>query len=198
VLYLLKQIAGSLEEAHQLGLLHRDLKPSNIMVGSKGGLGDFVKVLDFGIACSVAGGGEDNTRSTALVGTPAFLAPERIRTPQLLDLRSDIYSFGAVAFHLLTGRNVFEGASPTELIYQVLSTPRPSPSQLRGETLPEPLEQLVLRCLAIDPELRPANFREILELLKTVAPTDVWSQDEARAWWSTNRDAVARFIQATS
>jgi len=198
VLYLLQQIAGSLEEAHQLGLVHRDLKPSNIMVGSKGGLGDFVKVLDFGIACSVSGGGEDMTHSVGLVGTPAFLAPERIRDPQALDLRSDIYSFGAVAFHLLTGRNVFEGATPTELIYQVLSAPRPSPSRLRGETLPEALEQLVLRCLAVDPEARPATFREILDLLRTVTPADCWSQDEARSWWAANRDAVARFIQATA
>lgn len=138
------------------------------------------------------------TRSTALVGTPAFLAPERIRTPQTLDLRSDIYSFGAVAFHLLTGRNVFEGASPTELIYQVLSAPRPSPSRFRGEPLPEALEQLVLRCLSVDPDFRPATFREILNLLKTVDPMDSWTQDDARSWWATNRDAVARFIQATS
>jgi len=198
VIYLLKQIAGSLEEAHQLGLLHRDLKPSNIMVGSKGWLGDVVKVLDFGIACSVSGGSEDHTRSVALVGTPAFIAPERIRTPQEMDLRSDIYSFGAVAFHLLTGRNVFEAAGPTELIYQVMSAPRPSPSRLRGEALPETLEQLVLDCLAIDADARPENFRAILDTLTRVTPPDRWSQDEARFWWTSNRDAVARFIQATS
>ncbi len=196
--YLLKQIAGSLEEAHQQGLLHRDLKPSNVMVGSKGGLGDVVKVLDFGIACSVTAGHEDHTRSTGLVGTPAFLAPERIRTPQLLDLRSDIYSFGAVAFHLLTGRNVFEGSGPTELIYQVMTAARPSPSRLRGEGLPEALEKLVLDCLAVEPESRPSSFLQVLDILGSMPLSEPWSQDEARAWWTSNREKVAAFIQATA
>lgn len=196
--YLLKQIAGSLEEAHQVGLLHRDLKPSNIMVGSKGGLGDVVKVLDFGIACSFSVGTEDYTRSTTLVGTPAFLAPERIRTPNLMDLRSDIYAFGAVAFHLLTGRNVFEGSGPTELLYQVMTAPRPSPSQLRGERIPAALETLILDCLAVEPTERPSSFRDVQAILSAVTLADSWSQDEARAWWAANRDKVSTFLQATT
>src|SRR5262245_59890287 len=104
-IYLLRQIAGALEEAHSLGLLHRDLKPSNIMVGRKGGFGDVVKILDFGIASSVSDAAEDRS---SLAGTPAYIAPERIRRPDQLDFRSDVYSFGGVAFQMLTGRSIFE------------------------------------------------------------------------------------------
>lgn len=193
VVYLLRQIAGALEEAHTLGLVHRDLKPSNIMVCSKGGLGDLVKVLDFGIACSSVPATEDFTRSVDIVGTPVYISPERIREPQKLDPRSDIYSFGAVAFHLLTGRNVFEGPGPTELIYQVMTSRRPSPSQFRGDLLPLPLEQLVLDCLAIDPEGRPADFQQVLEILESIALRERWDQVEAREWWHANQARLSAF-----
>ena len=196
-LYLLKQISGALEEAHALNLLHRDLKPSNIMVGRKGGLGDVVKILDFGIASSVSGLSEDVTRSTSLIGTPAYLAPERIRRPDQLDFRSDVYSFGAVAFHMLTGRSIFEGPGPTELIYQVLTSKRPSPSRLRGDALPDALEGLVLDCLAIEPGMRPSSMREVAQILKSIETTELWSQDEARAWWIDQGERIARFKGAT-
>ena len=197
-LYLLRQISGALEEAHALGLLHRDLKPSNIMVGRKGGLGDVVKIVDFGIASSVSGVAEDMTRSSNLVGTPAYLAPERILRPQQLDFRSDVYSFGGVAFHMLTARNIFEGPGPTELIYQILMSKRPSPSQLRGGPLPDSLESLILACLAIEPELRPSSLRAVTDLLRSVESPDHWSQDEARTWWASNWEKVSRFSSATS
>jgi serine/threonine-protein kinase len=195
--YLLRQIAGALEEAHALGLLHRDLKPSNIMVGRKGGLGDVVKILDFGIASSVSGLTEDRTRSASLAGTPAYMAPERIRRPHQLDFRWDIYSFGGVAFHLLTGRSIFEGPGPAELLYQVLSSPRPSPSKLRGHPLPPALESLVLDCLAIEPDLRPASMSAISATLRSIEMPDPWSQDQARAWWAANGEKAARFKGAS-
>jgi serine/threonine-protein kinase len=196
--FLLGQIAAALEEAHELGLLHRDLKPSNIMVSKKGGIGDLVKVLDFGIACSLTSGTEDVTRSMGLVGTPAYIAPERIRAPGQNDPRSDIYSFGAVAFHLLTGRTVFEGPGPTELIYQVMTAPRPSPSQFRGERLPAPLEGLVGDCLSIDPEHRPPDFRRVIEILCALETRDRWGREEARSWWAKNQGKVERFLAAIS
>src|SRR5262249_5952353 len=155
-------------------------------------------ILDFGIASSVTGVGEDVTRSTNLVGTPAYIAPERIRRPEQLDFRSDIYSFGAVAFHLLTGRSIFEGPGPTELIYQVLTSKRPSPSKLRGDPLPDALEGLILDCLAIEPELRPSSMSEITECLRSLETPDTWSQDEARSWWASNRERVARLRGAAA
>ena len=191
--FLLQQVAGSLEEAHSLGMVHRDLKPSNIMVCEKGGLYEVVKVLDFGIATANSASSEDFTRSVEVLGTPANLAPERIRMPQTIDPRSDIYAFGTVAFHLLTGRNVFEGPGPTELIYQVMSADRPSPSQLRGEPLPPVLEKLILDCLEINPEKRPAGFRQVIEILDTVELPERWSHDKSRAWWEENRERVSAF-----
>jgi serine/threonine-protein kinase len=159
------------------------------MVGRKGGLGDVVKILDFGIASSVSGVPEDITRSENVVGTPVYLAPERIRRPLQLDFRSDVYSFGGVAFHILTGRSLFEGPGPAELIYQVLTSKRPSPSKLRGDALPDALEGLILDC-------RPSGgaaalpHGEITQSLKSVeARSRGW--DEARSWWTENRERVA-------
>jgi serine/threonine-protein kinase len=197
IVYLLKQIAGSLDEAHQLGLIHRDLKPSNIMVSGKEGFCDIVKVLDFGIATQVEGPGEDVDRTSSIIGTPAYIAPERLRAPQLMDPRSDIYSFGAVAFHLLTGRTVFESDGPVELVYQMLTSPRPSPSQLRGERLPVELETLVLDCLSVTPSLRPPTFRSVLERLMAIPVSERWGRDEAKVWWTIHGERVARFLQAT-
>jgi serine/threonine-protein kinase len=192
--HFLRQIAGALEEAHELGLLHRDLKPSNIMVCCRGAVADAIKVLDFGIACS----SYEHIPSASLVGTPAYIAPERLRSPNDLDPRSDIYSFGAVAFFLLTGRSVFEGSTPVELFYQALSARRPSPSQVRGTTIPADLEELIGRCLSVEPGDRPSSFREIEESLISMEASARWRQAEARSWWAANRERVSRFTEAAS
>ncbi len=191
-LYLMEQLSGALEEAHALGVVHRDLKPSNVMVGLKGAMGDVVKVLDYGIASAVEGESDDATRGTRLIGTPAFLAPERIRQPGRLDPRSDVYSFGAVAFHLLTGRSVFEGPGTAELLYQVLTAERPSPANLRGEALPADLERLILDCLSVEPEGRPTTMAEVTRRLRAIDASEPWSQDQARAWWSANAASAER------
>lgn len=197
VVHILKQIAGSLDDAHRMGLVHRDLKPLNIMLSSKGGIGDTVKVLDFGLASQLSGADEDVVKSEAIVGTPAFMAPERFWAPLQMDPRSDIYSFGAVAFQLLTGRSVFESGGPAELMYQVLTACRPSPSQLRGERIPDELEILVLDCLAVSPALRPPTFGCVKDALRKVPLGTRWGRDEAHQWWSDHREKASHFLQAT-
>jgi hypothetical protein len=196
-LNLLRQIAEALEEAHALGIRHRDLKPSNIMVGMRGCTGDIIKILDFGIASAGSADPDDAARSTDVLGTPAFMAPERIRAPQRTDFRSDLYSFGAVAFHLLTGRTVFEGPGPVELLYQVLTAERPSPSLCRKTPLPRDLERLVLNCLAIEIDSRPSDIGEIVDALSWVEAPDRWGEAEARAWWESNRERAAGLVRAS-
>jgi serine/threonine protein kinase len=192
--HLLDQICGSLEEAHAAGLVHRDIKPANIMVCRRGGLYDVVKVLDFGIARSTADGTADLTQANQLAGTPLYIAPERIRAPQSTDPRSDLYSLGAVAFHLLAGRDVFEGPGAPELLYQVLSVEPPAPSRFRGAPLPPDLERLVLDLLAKDPERRPASASAVRERLSALETPERWDQRDARAWWVDHESRIARAL----
>src|SRR5208282_4460354 len=97
VIYILRQICGSLAEAHRIGLIHRDIKPANIILTRRGGLCDVVKVVDFGLVKTVDGATE-GFRTGAVVGTPHFMPPEAVKMPLSLDARSDIYSLGAVAY----------------------------------------------------------------------------------------------------
>ena len=105
VVYLLRQVCQGLREAHQVGLIHRDIKPANVFAAKRGGLYDVVKLLDFGLVKPV---GENPSVSLSqeggISGTPLFMSPEQARGQSDLDGRSDIYSLGAVAFALLTGR----------------------------------------------------------------------------------------------
>src|SRR5262249_14250974 len=94
VIHLLRQVCGSLAEAHGKGLIHRDIKPANILLTCRGGVADFVKVLDFGLVKAVGGSGDQArlTKSDAMVGTPLYLSPEAIERPASVDLRTDIYA----------------------------------------------------------------------------------------------------------
>ncbi len=102
VIHILRQVCGSLAEAHRVGLIHRDIKPANILLTRRGGVCDTVKVLDFGLV-KAAHAAPKGPAEGAVVGTPHFMSPEAIQTPDVLDARSDLYSVGAVAYWLLTG-----------------------------------------------------------------------------------------------
>ena len=103
VIHILKHVCYSLEEAHAIGLIHRDIKPMNIMLCTLGGRFDCVKVLDFGLAKELdTAQGTDLTVNQGVIGTPAYIAPERLAGENGLDVRSDIYSLGAVAYNLLS------------------------------------------------------------------------------------------------
>ena len=101
---LLRQVCGALGEAHRIGLIHRDIKPSNIIICERGGVKDVAKLLDFGL---VQGVGKADVRPGVFGGTPSYASPEQAEGRGLLDARSDIYSLGAVAYFMLTGRPPF-------------------------------------------------------------------------------------------
>jgi len=191
---LLKQVCGALAEAHDLGLVHRDVKPANLMVCIRGGAYDFVKVLDFGLAKQLEDEGSDVSRPDWVVGTPLYMAPEAVRSPERVDARSDLYAVGAVAYFLVTGQPVFGGRNMVEVCGHHLHS-RPVPPSRRAEGgVPRSLDRLILRCLEKDPAARPSSARELLEALDAVEELVPWTQDAARSWWE--RHQARRFEAA--
>ena len=190
VSHLLRQLCGSLAEAHERGLVHRDVKPQNVLVCERGGLADFVKVLDFGLVKEVAGAEGEPPPQTApelMLGTLLYVPPERLRGQTAASARGDVYALGATAFRMLTGRDVFTGATSAELCANILSTPTPRLTTHGAPDVPAALEALVVSCLSKEPGRRPADAGEVLATLESVAPLPEWTQDDARAWWERHR-----------
>lgn len=156
------QLCGSLREAHAAGMVHRDLKPSNVMLTTKGDDPWFVKVLDFGLV-KVMGQdvGLELTRSGMLMGSPRYMAPEQV-TGESIDHRVDVYAFGAVLYHALTGGPPFRQGSQYQVLRaQVEEAPAPFHEVHSEHGVPERLEALVMRCLAKAPDDRPASLDEV-------------------------------------
>ena len=154
VVYLLRQVCGALREAHAAGLIHRDIKPSNIFAARRGGMDDVAKLLDFGLVRPAATARAAHLSAEGqILGTPLFMSPEQATGGRELDERSDIYSLGAVAYYLLTGRPPFEGEDGIAVMIAHARDPVVPPSRVRAG-IPEDLERVVLRCLAKDPAER--------------------------------------------
>jgi eukaryotic-like serine/threonine-protein kinase len=148
------QIADGLARAHAAGLVHRDLKPGNIMLTPEG----LVKVLDFGLARRVQLEQDDTTLSVQgeILGTPAYMSPEQAEGARL-DARSDIFSFGAVLYEMVTGHRAFQGASNLATVSAVLNR---EPPPLAGD-VPHELQKLIARCLRKDPEGRVRHIEDV-------------------------------------
>ena len=191
VIHLLRQVCDSLEEAHRAGLVHRDIKPANIHVGRVGLEHDFVKVLDFGLVKSVAGGEDSVVSAVGLTpGTPTYMAPETAQGGTV-DPRADLYSLGCVAYYLLTGRVVFEGETAIQVILKHLEQRPVPPSRRMSSPLSPVLEQTVLACLAKRPADRPGSAAEVAERLEA-AGTEPWSQAAAAEWWGSRGVELAQ------
>jgi serine/threonine-protein kinase len=198
VIHLLEQCAGALAEAHGVGLIHRDIKPANILVIEQGGQPDVAKVVDFGLVKAVGGGtvtGEAHTlesvsEAESIAGTPQYMAPEAIASPDQIDARTDLYALGAVGYFLLTGEEVFAGGSVLEVCgHHLHSEPQP-PSARLGKPLPADLERLLLDCLAKDPAGRPPSARALRDALLACADAAVWREEDARSWWRDHGRAL--------
>jgi eukaryotic-like serine/threonine-protein kinase len=183
VVHVLRQVLGALAEAHGVGLIHRDVKPANIILCQRGGLADVAKVLDFGLVREV-GGSSEVTSDQAVTGTPLFLSPEALTDPASVDARTDLYAVGGVAYFLLSGKHVFEGASVVEVLAHHLHTAPVPPSQRLGRELPADLEAVVLACLEKRPAARPQSAAELERRFAACACAGSWTEEEARSWWA--------------
>jgi serine/threonine-protein kinase len=162
----LKQVLAALAEAHHLGIVHRDLKPENVVLEPMRRGGDFVKVLDFGLAKLKQDTAAPNVTSPGIVcGTPDYMSPEQGRG-DAIDGRSDLYSLGVVLFQLLTGRLPFEAESPTQVVMMHLTIPVPDPRQVAPQrNIPIPLVEVVYKALAKEPDFRFRDAHEFSEAL---------------------------------
>jgi hypothetical protein len=185
VRHIIRQVAGSLAEAHAVGLIHRDIKPGNvILVPERGGAQDVAKVVDFGLVKDL----EQETRLSgdhAIAGTPLYLAPEAISAPEQMDARSDLYALGCLGYFLLTGRPVFEGASVIEVCSRHLHAVPVPPADRLGRPVPQTLSALMLSCLEKDSDRRPASARALIAALDACDDVSGWTDEQAKAWWST-------------
>ena len=181
-IHILRQVAAALREAHERGLVHRDVKPENVMLCRRGE-DDVVKLLDFGLVKNLEHADtRDITKQLKIVGTPRYMAPERLVNPSDVDARSDIYALGAVGYYLLTGRPVFDGGDSLAISNQVLHTPAPRVRDA-GIEVPDALDELLVACLQKDRARRPPNAGAVVEALDRLASRLAWTQADAAAWW---------------
>jgi len=178
--HILRDVAKALAYAHTQGVVHRDIKPENVLLSAGTAM-----VTDFGIAKALTASRTQSdtsdesfvTTSTTLtsagssLGTPAYMAPEQaVGAP--VDLRADLYAWGVMAFELLTGAHPFAGKTTAAQLITAHITEPPAPIRSKNAAVPVPLADAVMRCLAKDPEQRPASATEVLAALDTAATPD--------------------------
>lgn len=168
---LLRILAGAargVAAAHAQNVIHRDLKPDNIFVCSYPGLPSSAKVLDFGVSKLAATEGRGIThltRTGSAVGTPYYMSPEQAKGERNLDHRSDIYSFGAILFEVITGRVPFEAETYNALIVKIVNERPPRPRTINPE-VPEALEAIVMKAMAYERENRFSSMTELAEAIE--------------------------------
>ncbi len=157
---LMRAVGDALSYAHQNGVLHRDIKPSNVILSPEGQ----VYLTDFGLA-RMAEQGESTLSRDMMIGTPQYISPEQAKGESQLDARTDVYSLGVVLYEMLVGRVPFQADTPYAIIHDHIFAPLPLPRSLNPD-LSEPLQRMLLKALAKDPDDRFQSAEELIRALE--------------------------------
>jgi hypothetical protein len=198
VIQILTQVCESLTEAHALGLVHRDIKPSNIFLCDRGGVLDWVKVLDFGLVREFRSPSAARDEDSEFAGTPSFMSPEAIKNSAANDPRSDLYAVGAIGYFLLTGKCVFEDEDILELHKKQLAAAPAPPSWRTKNKISAKIERVILRCLERDPEKRPQSALELRDLLLASPHAEDFTPEARAAWWAEFRRQEQSSVKVTT
>jgi serine/threonine-protein kinase len=158
------QMASALAAAHANGIIHRDLKPDNIMLMTRLGDPDFVKVLDFGLAKVFSAATAVKTAAGVLLGTPQYMSPEACESKREIDHRTDIYALGVLLFQMMTGVLPFDGQTMGEVLIKQVTALPPAPRGI-NPSIPPSVEQVLLRCLAKPPDARFPTMQALRDAL---------------------------------
>lgn len=177
-------MAASLSEAHGIGLIHRDIKPANvILVAERGGAPDVAKVVDFGLVKELEEVAS-LTLESRLAGTPHYLSPEAISSPDDVGPQSDLYSLGCVGYYLVTGQRVFQGRTVVEVCSHHLHSRPVPPGERLGREVPQTLSTVLMACLEKRPERRPQSATALLDLLGACLDVEPWTSGMGQRWWN--------------
>jgi serine/threonine protein kinase len=170
--HIARQILSALQAAHSHGIVHRDLKPENVFLIKRGSDGDFVKVLDFGIAKMLDEVDErELTQAGQVVGTPTYMAPEQARGDKTIDGRADLYAVGAMLYRMVTGHRPFQGDSFNAMLFAIAQGNPTRPRQHNPKISPL-LESVILKAMAVDRSHRYQTAEELDEALAEEARTE--------------------------